>query len=67
MFARIGGAESEAAVGGTSSVDHTVVVVEGFVHGDRQGEVGIGLEAIARGVELLGFVFSYSRKKQKKR
>ena len=66
MFARVSGAESEAAFGGTPSIDHTVIVVEGFVHRDRQGEVGIGFEAIARGVELLGFIFSCSRKKERR-
>lgn len=61
MFARVGGAKRKATVGAPPSVDHTVVVVEGFVHGDRQGEFGVRFEAVARSVELFGFVFSCSR------
>lgn len=64
MFARVGGAESESALGAPPSIDHTVVVVEGFVHGDGQGEFGVGFEAVARGVKLLGFVFSCSGEKK---
>lgn len=61
MFARVGGAKSEATIGAPPSINHTVVVVEGFVHGDGQGEFRIGFEAVARGVELFGFVLSYAQ------
>ena len=63
MFARVGGAEGESAVGAPPGIDHTMVMVEGFVHGDGQGEFGIGFKAVARGVKLLGFILSCSREK----
>ena len=46
VLARVGGAEGEFARVGASGVDDAVVVVEDFVYGDGDGEVGVRGEGV---------------------
>ena len=56
MVAAVGGAEGELAAGRAFGVDDAVVVVENFVDGGPDAEVGRGGEGVAGGVEFFGFV-----------
>lgn len=56
VVATVGGAEGEFAGGAPFGRDDTVVVVEGFVDGDDDGEVIVDGEGGAGGIVLFGFV-----------
>ena len=51
VLAGVGGAEGELARVGAFGVDDAVVVVEDFVDGDGDGEVGVGVESTVLGFE----------------
>ncbi len=57
MLAGIGGAEGEFTRVGAFGVDDAVVVVEDFVDGDGDGEVGVRIEDVVLGFE--GAVVAY--------
>ena len=51
VLARVGGAEGEFARVGALGVDDAVVVVEDFVYGHGNGEVGVRGEGVVLGFE----------------
>ena len=51
VLAGVGGAEGEFARVGAFGVDDAVVVVEDFVDGDGDGEVGVCVESTVLGFE----------------
>ena len=51
VLAGVGGAEGEFARVGAFGVDDAVVVVEDFVDGDGDGEVGVRVEGTVLGFE----------------
>lgn len=56
MVAAVGGAEGEFAGGATFGGDDAVVIIEGFVDGDDDGEVVGNGEGGCGGIVLFGFV-----------
>ena len=59
VVAGVGGAEGEFAGVGTFGVDDAVVVVEDFVDGYEDAEVGVGGEGVGLGMGLEGGVVAW--------
>ncbi len=58
VITRVGGREGEFPGGGAAGVDDAVVVVEGLIDGDGDGEIGVGFVDGSLGGVLKGGIMA---------